>query len=95
MLEPYLATTCCSGACCKRWSAALQAEYIPQIIEGKCQGAFAYLERQSRYELADVLTSASAVDGGYRLDGEKVVVFNGANADHVIVSARTSGPAER
>ena len=26
-----------------------------------------------------------------RLDGEKVVVFNGANADQLIVSARTSG----
>ena len=92
VLEPYLATTLLFGGLLQKGgSAALQAEYIPQIIEGKCQGAFAYLERQSRYELADVLTSASAVDGGYRLDGEKVVVFNGANADHVIVSARTSG----
>jgi alkylation response protein AidB-like acyl-CoA dehydrogenase len=92
VLEPYLATVLLFGGLLgKGASAALQDEYIPKIIDGSCLGAFAYLERQSRYELADVLTKASATPGGYRLDGEKVVVFNGANADHVIVSARTSG----
>jgi alkylation response protein AidB-like acyl-CoA dehydrogenase len=38
-----------------------------------------------------VLTTATANDGGYALNGEKVVVFNGMNADQLIVSARTSG----
>jgi hypothetical protein len=75
----------------KGGSAEQQAEHIPKIIDGSCQGAFAYLERQSRFELADVKTSAVAQGDGYCLNGEKVVVFNGANADHVIVSARTSG----
>ncbi|MBP6724328.1 MAG: acyl-CoA dehydrogenase family protein, partial [Halioglobus sp.] len=92
VLEPYLATVLVVGGLLQRAaSAQLQSGYIPKIIDGSCLGAFAYLERQSRYELADVLTTATAVAGGYRLDGEKVVVFNGANADHVIVSARTSG----
>jgi alkylation response protein AidB-like acyl-CoA dehydrogenase len=92
VLEPYLATVILFGGLLRRGgSADLQNEYIPKIIEGHCQGAFAYLERQSRYELADVATTATAHEGGYRLNGEKVVVFNGANADHVIVSARTSG----
>jgi alkylation response protein AidB-like acyl-CoA dehydrogenase len=92
VLEPYLATVLLFGGLLQKGgSAQLQAEYIPKIIDGSCLGAFAYLERQSRYELADVATTATAVDGGYRLDGEKVVVFNGANADQLIVSARTSG----
>ena len=92
VLEPYLATVLLFGGLLQKGgSAQLQGEYIPQIIEGSCLGAFAYLERQSRFELADVATTATASEGGYRLDGEKVVVFNGANADQLIVSARTSG----
>jgi alkylation response protein AidB-like acyl-CoA dehydrogenase len=92
VLEPYLATVLLFGGLLQKGgSAQLQAQYIPKIIDGSCLGAFAYLERQSRYELADVATTATAGDGGYRIDGEKVVVFNGANADQLIVSARTSG----
>jgi len=92
VLEPYLATVLLFGGLLQNGgSAEQQAEHIPKIIDGSCQGAFAYLERQSRFELADVKTSAVAQGDGYCLNGEKVVVFNGANADHVIVSARTSG----
>ncbi len=92
VLEPYLATVLLFGGLLQKGaSTELQAAVIPQIIEGKCLGAFAYLERQSRYELADVKTTATATDGGYVLNGEKVVVFNGNSADQMIVSARTSG----
>ena len=92
VLEPYLATVLLFGGLLQNGgSAELQNEFIPKIIDGSCLGAFAYLERQSRYELADVKTAASAKDGDYVLNGEKVVVINGSNADHVIVSARTSG----
>jgi alkylation response protein AidB-like acyl-CoA dehydrogenase len=92
VLEPYLATVMLFGGLLQKGgSEALQSEYIPRIIGGECLGAFAYLERQSRYEMADVKTTAVAADGGYKISGEKVVVFNGANADQLIVSARTSG----
>ena len=92
VLEPYLATVLLYGGLLQKGaSAELQAAHIPSIVDGTSQGAFAYLERQSRYELADVKTTATASDGGYVLNGEKVVVFNGANADQLIVSARTSG----
>jgi alkylation response protein AidB-like acyl-CoA dehydrogenase len=92
VLEPYLATVVLFGGLLQRGGTeAQQAQYIPQVIEGQCLGAFAYLERQSRFELADVKTTATATGDGYQLDGEKVVVFNGANADQLIVSARTSG----
>jgi hypothetical protein len=92
VVEPYFATVLLFGGLLQRAGRAeQQAAIIPQIIEGNCLGAFAYLERQSRYELADVKTTAVADGEGYRLNGGKVVVFNGAKADHVIVSARTSG----
>ena len=62
MVEPYLATVLLFGGLLQKGgSAELQAEYIPKIIEGSCLGAFAYLERQSRYELADVKTTARSM----------------------------------
>ena len=92
VLEPYLATVLLYGGLLQKGaSAEVQAANIPSIIDGSVLGAFAYLERQSRYELADVKTTATANDNGYLLNGEKVVVFNGASADKLIVSARTSG----
>ena len=92
VLEPYFATVVLFGGLLhKGGSEEQRALYVPKIIDGSCLGAFGYLERQSRFELADVKTTAAADGDGYRLNGEKVVVFNGANADHVIVSARTSG----
>ena len=92
VVEPYLATVLLFGGLLqKSGNAGLQAAYIPEIIEGSCLGAFAYLERQSRFELADVKTSATVDGDDYLLNGEKVVVLNGANADQVIVSARTGG----
>ena len=92
VLEPYLATVLLFGGLLQKGgSAELQGEFIPRIIDGSCQGAFAFVERQSRFELSDVTTTASADGDDYQLNGEKVVVFNGLDADHLIVTARTSG----
>jgi len=92
VLEPYLATVLLFGGLLQRGGTVeQQAELIPRIIEGSCLGAFAYLERQSRYELTDIKTTAKARGDSYILNGEKVVVFNGASADQLIVSARTRG----
>ena len=92
VLEPYFATVLLYGGLLQKGGTAdLQSAYIPPVIDGSSLGAFAYLERQSRYEIADVKTTATASGDNYILNGEKVVVFNGANADQLIVSARTSG----
>jgi alkylation response protein AidB-like acyl-CoA dehydrogenase len=92
VVEPYLATMVLFGGLLRHGgSEAQQSDFIPRIIEGSCLGAFAYLERQSRFELADVKTTATRNGDDYLLHGEKVVVFNGANADTLIVSARTAG----
>lgn len=90
--EPYLPTVVLfGGLLAKSGNRALQEQLIPQIIDGSLQGAFAFHERQSRFELSDVLTSAVASADGFSLNGEKTVVFNGAVADKLVVIARTSG----
>ena len=92
VVEPYFATVVLFGGLLSHGGTeAQQSDFIPRIIEGSCLGAFAYLERQSRFELADVKTTATRQGDDYLLHGEKVVVFNGANADTLIVSARTAG----
>lgn len=90
--EPYLATVMLFGALLQSSATeTLQAHYIPQIIAGQLQGAFAYLERQSRYEMTDVLTRAHRNGEQWLLNGEKTVILNGGAAQKLIVLARTAG----
>jgi alkylation response protein AidB-like acyl-CoA dehydrogenase len=92
VVEPYFATVVLFGGLLRAaGSESQQAQFIPSIVDGSRLGAFAYLERQSRYELADIATRATASGDGFVLNGEKVVVSNGANADTLIVAARTAG----
>src|SRR5437868_8546614 len=92
VLEPYLATVVIAGGFLRHGgSAAQKAAYIPGIIDGSKTFAFAQLEKNSRYDLSDVATTAKKKGSGWVIDGEKFVVINGENADTLIVTARTSG----
>ena len=72
-------------------NAAQKERWLAPLIAGEQVLAFAYAEPQSRYDLANVSTTASATDAGFKLSGHKSVVLYGAQANSIIVSARTSG----
>ena len=92
--EPFLATVVtCGGFLRHAGSAQQQAAYIPGIVEGCAQWAFAFAEHGAGYNLAAVECSAEAQNDGYLLNGEKVTVLNGHCADYLVVTARTSGSA--
>src|ERR1700756_3247175 len=92
VVEPYLATVVIGGGFVRHGgSDAQKAAHIPGIIDGSKTFAFAQLEKNSRYDLADVTTSAKKKGSGWGIDGEKFVVINGENADTLIVTARTKG----
>jgi pimeloyl-CoA dehydrogenase small subunit len=92
VLEPYLATVVIAGGFLRHGgSDAQKAAYVPAIIDGSKTFAFAQLEKNSRYDLHDVVTTAKKKGGGWVIDGEKFVVLNGENADTLIVTARTKG----
>ena len=94
-VEPYLATVVMGADLLKRGGASQRAR-LARLAGGELQLAFAFAERQSRYELANVETRAEPDGGGYRLSGAKSVVFNAPRADVIAVSARTSGaPRDR
>jgi pimeloyl-CoA dehydrogenase small subunit len=92
VLEPFLPTVVLGGTALRLGaSPALAEATIPDVIEGKLIIALAHTERQSRYHLNDVLTSARKTDGRYVLEGRKTIVLNGDSAGKLIVSARTAG----
>lgn len=91
-LEPYLSTVVIGGGLIRRGgSEAQKAEHLPRIASGEHLLAFAHTERQSRYDLFDVATSARRDGGGYVLEGTKSVVLDGDSADAIFVTARTAG----
>src|SRR6476659_2261920 len=92
VLEPYLATIVVGGGFLRHGASAEQkAAHIPGIVDGSKTFAFAQLEKNSRYDLGDVSTTAKKKGAGWVIDGEKFVVLNGENADTLIVTARTKG----
>jgi pimeloyl-CoA dehydrogenase small subunit len=92
ILEPYFATVVLGGTALQRaGSDAQKSAVLPAIAEGRMKLAFAHSERQARYDLADVITTAKRSGNGWVLDGAKSVVIHGDSADKLVVSARTSG----
>jgi len=94
-LEPYLATVVLGGTALRlTGNAAQQSAILPQVAKGRMTLAFAHGERQARYDLNDVLTTAKPTARGWVLDGAKSVVAHGDGADRLIVSARIAGQRE-
>ncbi|WFU62550.1 pimeloyl-CoA dehydrogenase small subunit [Bradyrhizobium brasilense] len=92
VLEPYLPTVVIAGGFLRHGgSAAQKAIHIPSIVDGSRTFAFAQLEKHSDYELNDVTTAAERTADGWVIDGEKLIVMNGENADALMVTARTQG----
>ncbi len=92
VLEPYIATVILGGGFLRRGGSAAQKQaHIASIIDGSKTFAFAQLEKNSRYDLHDVSTTAKKKGSGWVIDGEKFVVLNGEAADMLVVTARTKG----
>jgi pimeloyl-CoA dehydrogenase small subunit len=92
VLEPFLSTVVLGGTAIQfAGTGAQKKALLPAIAEGGLKIAFAHGERQARYDLTDVVTTAKPNGSGWLLDGSKTVVSHGETADKLIVSARTSG----
>jgi pimeloyl-CoA dehydrogenase small subunit len=91
-LEPYLATVVLGGGLLRRGANQEQkGTLLPSIASGELRLAFAQTERQSRYDLNDVATTAKRDGAAYVLNGEKAVVLHGDSADKLLVTARVAG----
>jgi alkylation response protein AidB-like acyl-CoA dehydrogenase len=88
VVEPYFATVL--GAQFLKLAGGQEA-LLEQVAGGKLKLAAALSERQSRYELFDIETTAKPDRDGFVINGTKTVVVHGAQAGKLIVSARTAG----
>jgi alkylation response protein AidB-like acyl-CoA dehydrogenase len=87
--EPYLSTVVIgAGLIAACGSDAQKAALLPKVAEGTLYLAFAHAERAARFDLAKVETSATKTPNGFRLNGHKIAVLDGAAANQIIVSAR-------
>ncbi|MBX9648574.1 MAG: acyl-CoA dehydrogenase [Xanthobacteraceae bacterium] len=87
--EPYLSTAVIGAALISECGSEAQKQaLLPRIADGSLFLAFAHSERQARFDLADVRTTAKKTPDGWRLDGHKTAVLDGNAAGQIIVSAR-------
>lgn len=91
MLEPYLATVVVGGGLVQRLGDGTQKQMLSAIAEGKLLLALAHDEPGSRWSLAEVNTRAVRNGSRWRLSGRKAVVLHGAQADRLLISARSAG----
>ncbi|WP_341911561.1 acyl-CoA dehydrogenase family protein [Ferrovibrio terrae] len=91
--EPYFSTVILGGGLIQAaGDAKQQAEWLPAIAEGKAKWAFAHAEHGSRFALNETRTKATKNGaGGWTLSGKKIVVWDAASADRLIVLARSAG----
>lgn len=63
--------------------------FLPGLISGQKVGALAMSETSAGSDVVSMRTTAKAVNGGYVLNGSKMWITNGPDADHIIVYAKT------
>ncbi len=92
LVEPFLANIVLAGGVLRRTATEEQkGRWLHPVIAGELQATLAVAEPQSRYDLANVATTAAQDGDGWVLTGQKGVVLNGGSAQLIIVPARTAG----
>lgn len=70
-------------------SPAQKARFLPGLVAGDKVGALAMSESGAGSDVVSMRTTARRVDGGYVLDGTKMWITNGPDADYIVVYAKT------
>jgi alkylation response protein AidB-like acyl-CoA dehydrogenase len=94
LCAPYFSTVCLgAGAIQNVGSEEQQSTLLPGIARGETIATLALLDRDapSGWDLAEVSLEYAKDAEGHRLDGAKRLVTDGAQADLIVVAARTPG----
>ena len=82
LVEPFTATTVFSGGLVSELANDVQkTEMLRKVISGDLQLACAFAETGSRFNLSKVATSAASNGNNVIINGKKIAVLNGPNAD--------------
>ena len=74
-------------------NAAQKARYLPGLISGEQVGALAMSEPGAGSDVVSMRLRADRVADGYRLNGNKMWITNGPDADTLVVYAKTDPDA--
>jgi len=85
----YATTLIVAGATQRFGTAEQKAEILGGIARGSVE-AIAMTEPEAGSDVGSLQTSATRVNGGYVLNGQKVFCSNAHIADHVLIVARTT-----
>ncbi|KAI6799310.1 acyl-CoA dehydrogenase NM domain-like protein [Hortaea werneckii] len=70
-----------------------KSQYLPGLVSGEKVGALAMSEHNAGSDVVSMKMTAKEVDGGYVLNGTKMWITNGPDADLIIVYAKTEPDA--
>ena len=92
VIEPYISTVILSGGILSLCPKSLiRDSIIEKIISGDSKVSFAFSEPTSRFNISDITTVATLDNNEWSINGHKCVVLGAAQADYILVTARTSG----
>lgn len=95
VLEPYAAVALVAAGVLRHHAPAeVQSQWLPRIASGEALVVLAHQEREARYVLRHVSTTARSQGGGWTVHGAKSVVPVGDEADAYIVPARVAGAVD-
>ena len=90
MMVPFIPVTVAAQAILAGGTEAQKRHYLPKIVETG-GAALALSEVSGAFDLADIATTATPEEQGYRLSGTKILVENLDTADVVVLSAVVDG----
>jgi isovaleryl-CoA dehydrogenase len=79
----------CINQLCLNGSAGQKEKFLPGLIAGEKVGALAMSEHSAGSDVVSMKTTAQAVNGGFLVNGSKMWITNGPDADYIIVYAKT------
>lgn len=92
LCAPYFSSTVLGASTILRGGDEDQKiRLLPQIASGDCIATLAFTEPNGLWDASGVALSATPIDGGFELNGEKSFVLDGHIADLIIVAGRTPG----
>ena len=87
-----LSVHCLATSCIAEFgSDAVREEWLPEMVDGRPVGAFCLSEPHAGSNPAEMSTTATRTDEGYRLSGEKQWITNGERAGVYVVFAKVDG----
>lgn len=83
----------CVNQICLNGNEEQKQKFLPGLVSGEKIGALAMSEHSAGSDVVSMKSTAKKVDGGYVINGTKMWITNGPDADYIVVYAKTEPEA--